>query len=68
MCLEWWCPNCKKEVHFGYFIPTTDEEEKQIEKEEFLLGGCVIRDKNYCPKCKTTLKELKSVPKREREG
>lgn len=46
------CPRCKVEIFWGHpSRDSMDEVLDAVDRGELELGGCVIREKNCCPRC-----------------
>lgn len=57
------CPKCGVEVIFG-LVKLTKKLKKLWKEGKVAFGGCIIRDKNYCPKCKALLSEFRYKDKK----
>jgi ribosomal protein S27AE len=54
------CPKCGVLIFYGY--PTRDSMDdllEAVDRGEVELGGCCIREENFCPRCGALVFESK---------
>ena len=62
------CPNCKIELAWGYPTPEAAKEQaEKMKRGEFIWCGCMVEEKNYCPRCGALVWEYKPPEKRSEE-